>query len=126
MVIPLQYNVALPPAILSRFDLVHVMIDDPDDLLDYNVARHIVAVHQKKDEALSPEFTTAELQRYVAHGRGLKPLVANSSLNFIPACCITSCNIIAGNRAVCSSYIWWCLDSFHKKQGRFLWRAMYS
>ncbi|CAK8565907.1 unnamed protein product [Lathyrus sativus] len=26
---PLKYNVALPPAILSRFDLVYIMIDDP-------------------------------------------------------------------------------------------------
>ncbi|KAM7266655.1 hypothetical protein ACFE04_004552 [Oxalis oulophora] len=30
-----KYNVALPPAILSRFDLVYVMIDDPDDQTDY-------------------------------------------------------------------------------------------
>ncbi|KAI7739472.1 hypothetical protein M8C21_001014 [Ambrosia artemisiifolia] len=28
---PSKYDVALPPAILSRFDLVYIMIDDPDD-----------------------------------------------------------------------------------------------
>ncbi|CAK8532679.1 unnamed protein product [Lathyrus sativus] len=28
---PLKYNVALPPAILSRFDLVYIMIDDPEE-----------------------------------------------------------------------------------------------
>ncbi|XP_024525254.1 DNA replication licensing factor MCM6 [Selaginella moellendorffii] len=70
---PLKYNVNLPPAILSRFDLVHVMIDDPDDEIDYNIARHIVSVHQKQEEALSPEFSTAELQRYIAYGKYLKP-----------------------------------------------------
>ncbi|KAG6696276.1 hypothetical protein I3842_09G140100 [Carya illinoinensis] len=70
---PLKYNVALPPAILSRFDLVYVMIDDPDDQTDYHVAHHIVRVHQKREEALSPAFTTAELKRYIAYAKTLKP-----------------------------------------------------
>lgn len=70
---PLKYNVALPPAILSRFDLVHIMIDEPDDIMDHNVASHIVRVHQHQEQALSPEFTTVQLQRYIAYARSLKP-----------------------------------------------------
>lgn len=70
-----QYNVALPPAILSRFDLVYVMIDDPDEDTDYHIAHHIVRVHQKREEALSPAFTTAELKRYIAYAKTLKPKV---------------------------------------------------
>ncbi|KAG6556139.1 hypothetical protein Mapa_002080 [Marchantia paleacea] len=70
---PLKYNVALPPAILSRFDLVHIMIDEPDEVLDFNIAQHIVAVHQRQEEAISPEFTTAQLQRYIAVARTKKP-----------------------------------------------------
>ncbi|KAK2635068.1 hypothetical protein Ddye_029860 [Dipteronia dyeriana] len=70
---PLKYNVALPPAILSRFDLVYVMIDDPDDQTDYHIAHHIVRVHQKHEEALSPAFTTAQLKRYIAYAKTLKP-----------------------------------------------------
>ncbi|KAI3964497.1 hypothetical protein MKW92_005007 [Papaver armeniacum] len=70
---PLKYNVALPPAILSRFDLVYVMIDEPDDQTDYHIAHHIVRVHQKHEEALSPAFTTAQLKRYIAHAKTLKP-----------------------------------------------------
>jgi DNA replication licensing factor MCM6 len=57
-----QYNVASPPAILSRFDLVYIMIDEPDENTDY----HIVRVHQKREEALSPAFNTAELKCYIA------------------------------------------------------------
>jgi DNA replication licensing factor MCM6 len=76
----LQYNVNLPPAILSRFDLVHVMIDEPDEITDYNVARHIVSVHQHQEQALSPEYTTAQLQRYIAYARSLKPQVCEPSL----------------------------------------------
>ncbi|CAK9138737.1 unnamed protein product [Ilex paraguariensis] len=70
---PLKYNVALPPAILSRFDLVYVMIDDPDDQTDYHIAHHIVRVHQKREDALAPPFTTAQLKRYIAYGKTLKP-----------------------------------------------------
>ncbi|KAG5395256.1 hypothetical protein IGI04_025219 [Brassica rapa subsp. trilocularis] len=70
---PLKYNVNLPPAILSRFDLVYVMIDDPDELTDYHIAHHIVRVHQKHEAALSPEFTTVQLKRYIAYAKTLKP-----------------------------------------------------
>ncbi|KAF2304615.1 hypothetical protein GH714_035382 [Hevea brasiliensis] len=70
---PLKYNVALPPAILSRFDLVYVMIDDPDDQVDYHIAHHIVRVHQKHEEALAPAFTTAQLKRYIAYAKTFKP-----------------------------------------------------
>lgn len=51
------------------------MIDEPDDIMDYNVARHIVNVHQHQEQALSPEFTTVQLQRYIAYARSLKPQV---------------------------------------------------
>ncbi|CAO2839594.1 unnamed protein product [Amaranthus hypochondriacus] len=70
---PLKYNVALPPAILSRFDLVYVMIDDPDDQIDYHIAHHIVRVHQRREDALSPPFTTAQIKRYIAYAKTLKP-----------------------------------------------------
>ena len=72
----LQYNVALPPAILSRFDLVYVMIDDPDDQTDYHIAHHIVRVHQKREEALSPAFTTTQLKHYISYAKTLKPKVS--------------------------------------------------
>ncbi|KAM0067538.1 putative DNA helicase [Helianthus debilis subsp. tardiflorus] len=70
---PLKYNVALPPAILSRFDLVYVMIDDPDDTTDYHIANHIVRVHQKREAAVDPTFTTAQLKRYIAYAKSKKP-----------------------------------------------------
>lgn len=73
----LQYNVALPPAILSRFDLVYVMIDEPDDMTDYHIAHHIVRVHQHHEDALSPAFTTAELKRYIGYAKSLKPRVSH-------------------------------------------------
>lgn len=51
------------------------MIDDPDDQTDYHIAHHIVRVHQKREDALTPAFTTAELKRYIAYAKTLKPKV---------------------------------------------------
>ncbi|XVE48413.1 hypothetical protein DITRI_Ditri01bG0000500 [Diplodiscus trichospermus] len=76
---PLKYNVALPPAILSRFDLVYVMIDDPDDQIDYHIAHHIVRVHQKREDALNPAFTTAQLKRYITYAKTLRPKLTSEA-----------------------------------------------
>ncbi|XP_031499690.1 DNA replication licensing factor MCM6 [Nymphaea colorata] len=73
---PLKYNVALPPAILSRFDLVYVMVDEPDEQVDQYIAAHIVRVHQKQENALSPAFTEAQVQRYIGYAKTLKPKVS--------------------------------------------------
>jgi DNA replication licensing factor MCM6 len=89
---PLRYNVALPPAILSRFDLLHVMADERDDEADAALAAHIVAVHRAAapvgldpaDAAALPPrpppppglaapYSTDQLQRYVRLARAHKP-----------------------------------------------------
>ncbi|WOL02199.1 DNA replication licensing factor MCM6 [Canna indica] len=76
---PLKYNVALPPAILSRFDLVYIMIDEPDDNTDYHIAHHIVRVHQKREDALAPAFSNAELKRYISYAKSLKPQLSSEA-----------------------------------------------
>ena len=44
---PLKYNVALPPALLSRFDLLHVMVDDPtEEVAGARIAQHIISLHR--------------------------------------------------------------------------------
>lgn len=51
------------------------MIDDPDDEIDYHIAHHIVRVHQKREDAIVPAFNTAQLKRYIAYAKTLKPKV---------------------------------------------------
>jgi DNA replication licensing factor MCM6 len=51
------------------------MVDDPDETIDANIAQHIVKVHQKRDDALDPAFTTAELKHYIAYAKTLNPTV---------------------------------------------------
>ena len=78
---PLKYNLAMPPAILSRFDLVHVMIDEPDEVSDFSIARHIVSVHQKRadSDALRAPYSTSQLQRYIRYARSIKPRISAAS-----------------------------------------------
>lgn len=56
-----------------RFDLLHVMIDEPDDILDYRVASHIVAVHQSQDRAFDVPYTMQQVQLYLKYARAHKP-----------------------------------------------------
>jgi DNA replication licensing factor MCM6 len=80
---PLKYNVALPPAILSRFDLVHVMVDEIDEHVDYSIARHIVGVHQRQVEGMEEEerapYTKIAMQRYIRYARSIKPVLSTAA-----------------------------------------------
>ena len=73
---PLKYNVALPPAILSRFDLLHVMIDEPDPIMDAQIANHILSVHLGAGAALSAPYTTERMQCYLKLARSIKPRIS--------------------------------------------------
>lgn len=72
---PLKYNVALPPAILSRFDLLHVMIDEPDPLMDSQIANHILSVHQGAGASQSPAYSMERMQCYIKYARSIKPRI---------------------------------------------------
>lgn len=41
-------NINLPAALLSRFDLIFILLDVPDVSKDLNLARHIAGVHKNK------------------------------------------------------------------------------
>ena len=63
---------------VRRFDLLHVMIDDPDDIMDYRIASHIVAVHQRQDQAFDVPYTMSDIQLYLKYARAHKPELTES------------------------------------------------
>ncbi len=71
----IKANLMITPAIMSRFDLLFVVLDENDEQSDYNLARHIVSVHQKRDRAVKPVYTAAQVQRYIRFARLIKPKV---------------------------------------------------
>ena len=80
-------NTSDTTVLCCRFDLMHVMIDDPDDIMDYRIASHIVAVHQRQDQAFDVPYTMADIQLYLKYARAHKPeLTAAVSHPGLPQC----------------------------------------
>ncbi|CAM9900936.1 unnamed protein product, partial [Ectocarpus fasciculatus] len=71
----LKANVQISAPIMSRFDLFFVVLDECDETADFNIAQHIIRVHQNKAEALDPPFTAMQMQRYIRFARRLNPAI---------------------------------------------------
>ncbi len=61
-------NIDLPPTILSRFDLIFIMKDIPDERLDRAMARHILRVHKESDR-VRPAIPPDMLRKYISYAR---------------------------------------------------------
>ncbi|CAA0805818.1 DNA replication licensing factor MCM7 [Striga hermonthica] len=78
-------NIHLPPALLSRFDLLWLILDRADMDTDLEMARHVLHVHQAKE---SPDlgFTPLEpsvLRAYISAARKLSPAVPQDLEEYI-------------------------------------------
>ncbi|KAI5303666.1 hypothetical protein KEM56_007315, partial [Ascosphaera pollenicola] len=70
----LRANLNLSAPIMSRFDLFFVIRDEPNESVDRSLADHIVNVHMNRDEAVKPELSTEQLQRYIRFARTFRPV----------------------------------------------------
>ncbi len=55
---------------------MHVMIDEPDDDMDIQIATHIVKVHQRRERAFNVPYTMAQVQRYIRYARSIRPRIS--------------------------------------------------
>ncbi|GJJ72414.1 DNA replication licensing factor MCM6 [Entomortierella parvispora] len=79
----LRQNVAMSPPIMSRFDLFFVILDECDETTDYNIARHIINVHRFRDEALQPQYSTEQVQRYIRYAKTFKPKLSTDAMHLL-------------------------------------------
>ncbi|RPA79310.1 MCM-domain-containing protein [Ascobolus immersus RN42] len=70
--LPVTQNIDLPPTLLSRFDLVYLVLDKVDEATDRRLAKHIVGMYLEDrpenasaDEILPIEFLTS----YISYAR---------------------------------------------------------
>ncbi|KAM0998563.1 hypothetical protein ACFX2I_008281 [Malus domestica] len=78
-------NINLPPALLSRFDLLWLILDRADIDSDLEMARHVVYVHQNK-ESPALGFTPLEpsiIRAYISAVRRLSPSVPQELEEYI-------------------------------------------
>uniref|UniRef100_A0A7N0VFL6 DNA replication licensing factor MCM7 n=1 Tax=Kalanchoe fedtschenkoi TaxID=63787 RepID=A0A7N0VFL6_KALFE len=78
-------NINLPPALLSRFDLLWLILDRADMDNDLELARHVLYVHQNK-ESPALGFTPLEasiLRAYISMARKVSPTVPRELEEYI-------------------------------------------
>lgn len=75
----LRANINMSAPIMSRFDLFFVVLDDPNERVDTELADHIVDLHMMEDAAINPPYTTEQLQRYIRYARTFKPKMTKAA-----------------------------------------------
>ena len=72
-----QENINLPAALLSRFDLMWLILDVASSESDIALAHHVLHVHRegKPPELSFTPIASAELRAYIAHARSFEPCV---------------------------------------------------
>lgn len=63
-------NIQLPHTLMSRFDLIFLMLDPQDELYDKRLARHLVSLYYRSAEAAADEqFDMSILRDYLAYAK---------------------------------------------------------
>jgi DNA replication licensing factor MCM6 len=75
----LRANINMSAPIMSRFDLFFVILDECNESIDRHLATHIVNLHALKDDSITPEFSTEQLQRYIRFAKTFKPVFTQSA-----------------------------------------------
>lgn len=78
-------NINLPTALLSRFDLLFLLLDRPDMDADLRLAHHITYVHTYNDfpPVEHAPISQEKLRNYVALARQIDPYISEELMDFI-------------------------------------------
>ena len=83
-------NIDLPPTLMSRFDLIYLVLDRPQENLDRKLAKHIVSLYYDDDEREQlrqengdnniPTLTQKEFMEYISWSRRhIQPKISNDA-----------------------------------------------
>lgn len=80
-------NINLPAALLSRFDVLFLILDQPSRDADEELARHVAYVHMHSRHPDDPNagtaFTPAEVRQWVARARSFRPTVPQEMSDYM-------------------------------------------
>jgi replicative DNA helicase Mcm len=77
-------NVNLPITILSRFDLIFPLKDEPDEERDTKMSEHILRLHQTRGYVSPPPIEPELLRKYIAYMRkNVKPKLSDEAMDRI-------------------------------------------
>ncbi|MEM2236883.1 MAG: minichromosome maintenance protein MCM [Candidatus Caldarchaeum sp.] len=76
-------NVNLPITILSRFDLIFVLRDEPNPDMDRKISSHIAALHQLGEPERAPPIPPEILRKYIAYAKRFEPTVTSKAMKVL-------------------------------------------
>lgn len=62
-------NIKLPPTLLSRFDLIYLILDSPNPDQDRKLAQHLVGLYYETPAVVEPPMDTNLLRDYIDYAR---------------------------------------------------------
>jgi replicative DNA helicase Mcm len=68
-------NINLPVTILSRFDLIFIIKDQPEPDYDSRMSEHILALHRSKVSPETAPFTPEFLRKYISFAKRISPVL---------------------------------------------------
>jgi replicative DNA helicase Mcm len=72
-------NINLPVTILSRFDLIFILKDQPDAQTDSDIAEHILKLHKALNQA-EPPLKIDTLKKYISYAKRVKPRITDEAI----------------------------------------------
>ncbi|VVT46262.1 uncharacterized protein SAPINGB_P001126 [Magnusiomyces paraingens] len=79
----LRANINMSAPIMSRFDLFFVIVDDPNERIDRDLAEHIVDLHMRTDDAIEPPYSTSQIQRYIRYASTFSPKMTKPARDYL-------------------------------------------
>lgn len=81
-------NINLPAALLSRFDILFLILDTPSRDTDEKLAQHVAYVHMhnrhpEPDTGDAVVFSPHEVRQYIAQARSYRPIVPQSVSDYL-------------------------------------------
>jgi len=79
-------NIRLPPTLLSRFDLIYLMLDRHNDAYDRRLANHIVSLYGRFEDIKEEHNKTLPkeiLAAYISQARKIDPIIQEDALKLL-------------------------------------------
>jgi replicative DNA helicase Mcm len=73
-------NINLPVTILSRFDLIFIIKDQPEADYDARMSEHILALHRSKVSPEAAPFAPDFLKKYISYAKRIFPVLSQEAL----------------------------------------------
>jgi DNA replication licensing factor MCM4 len=73
-------NIKLPPTLLSRFDLIYLILDSPNADQDRRLAQHLVGLYYEIPNVVTPPLDTELLRDYIDYAReNIRPSLSDEA-----------------------------------------------